>query len=431
MGYLPTLKSIGINQSQGYRPTLKSIQSEDVESPKTVNTFMGEMSNPAANGSIKGLLTPPNAEDIRKAGAMAVPFVAPEVKALPYISPLLSKIPGATAVGNMLGRIGYGTAQTTAPELFTEEGRKNIGESATNNLGLNALLEGATLPFRGAAKLAELYHPLEYVKNKIAQIKNEYTAAKTLQNEAYNPVLEKYGENLVSINPKSDFGYEEFKKYFTPKVNREYRTLLADPNFKNLHDFQSRLGIDASRIKNTDAAASDALTMVRKDATKKVQSFLSRDENALKSYNLGSAITKNQVKPYESNNALKAITKGNIKHLDPERLIGRIKNAVEKGAIPNEHQLINHLSDLESKVAKGKAAKYLSSAGLGTLGGEAIAPGMGGMLAGGIGVPALTGLASKFGAPGLSDLVQNKYVKNIFSVVKPYYYGLGRSAISQ
>src|SRR5260221_10515966 len=85
----------------------------------------------------------PTEEDIKRGASAALPFLAPEVKALPVISKLLAKIPGATSVGNALGRIGYGTALSTIPDLMNDKSHENLRNSLVKNLGWNTAIEAA------------------------------------------------------------------------------------------------------------------------------------------------------------------------------------------------------------------------------------------------------------------------------------------------
>lgn len=443
MTYSPSLEDLGIHEnenSDNYSPSISDLLINELpqSNKEMVPTFLGEMQDISSPERRKELYQPSKSElekSIKKAGSMALPLVAPEIKAIPVISNILSKIPGAASVGNMLGRIGYGTALTTAPHVFSEEGRENIGEKAGLNAMLNAALEGLTLPFRGASSMAELFNPVKYTRNKAQEIKNEFTAAKATTDEMYRPVNEAYNDFKVTITPKNYLLNAGIKrKDLYPDAKIIYDDFLKDPTFGNLHNLQSKLGNDWAKTAKLHPEKGQLFKQMRDTLQDRAQHFLSRDPNALKQYNLASDYAKNYYFPYTSTPTLRKIAKGKM-DVSPKLLRQSIKRGIEKGigqeeksVIPEFHPLRNHLKDLEHKINIGEAASFAVPAVAGGIGGELLHPGLGGLV-GGFGVSQIPAIAAKFGAPTMTGFVQNPLVQNAFTRANPYYYGLGRAGI--
>lgn len=467
---IPNSESLSFNAGE-YRPSLSDISNTQSQPDSdTVQTFLGNFSKKSQ--PIEQQIDQFN-QALKTFGSVSLPFVAPEIGAVPIVSNLLSKIPMATSIGNSLGRIGYGTALSTIPDVLSEEGRKDLSGNLEHNLGLNALIEGVSYPFRGASKLAELMNPVNLANKKAEQIRNEYQIALDNEKKAYAPVISKYGD--VSVVPKIDqppmlvnktssivdkggnpFSSQSLVKqkpkvmnpedylnldkedvnYFTPNVKKSYNRFLDDPSFENLHKLQSRMGNDWAKVK-VDPSKIDtaqALSNARLDVKDKIQSFLSKDKNALNQYNDALDITKNQVKPYESNALLRKISKGNIEDVTPNQLTKAIAKGTQKevGAIPSDHPLIGHMNDLVNALQIGRAAQVGIPVLGGAMAGEYISPGWGGALSGaatGLGARHLAGIATKFGAPDITELAQNpKIINAMKNIVSPAYYGLSRSA---
>ncbi len=73
----------------------------------------------------------------------------------------------------------------------------------------------------------------------------------------------------------------------------------------------------------------------------------------------------------------------------------------------------------------GKAAQFAVPTAMGAIGGELLHPGVIGPILG-----AGAGAAGKLLTPGLTDFIQNPFVRNAISNVNPFYYGAGRAGIN-
>lgn len=360
-----------------------------------------------ANQTATGTFVPPGTYEhpLSRMIASVLPTLAvPETKlGGSLISPFL----------NALSRIGSGTASSIAyqsPNIKNMEDLKNVTSESAK---FNSLLEGIFAPFRLASGISELYNPVKYTSNKASTIRNEYNAAKSLQQETYKPVFKKYGDEKISENPLSDLSYTKKQtRYFTPDVRKKYDDLLESPTLQNLHDFQSQVGKDYSRVATNPNKINTAQTLrnVREDAKKKIQNYLSKDKNALSQYNLGSEITKNQVSPYEANATLRGVINGVKDDVSPKQLANAIKRGTEKilykegdkaiTAIPEGHVLRNHLNDINFRINAGNAAKNL-----------------------------IPKIARDF-SPNLPAFIQNPLIQSLMNASKPIYYGSGRSVIN-
>ncbi len=384
-----------------------------------------------ANQSLGGFVPPGTYENpINRLGAsVGASLLAPQFRStLGLAKPLL----------NALSRVGTGTAANVGYELPELKSKQDITKSAEKNATLNALLEILPAPFRLAAKGAEVMNPLKYTAQKAGTIKNEYDAAVKAQKAAYNPVAQKYNAVAVTNDPAKFLGYtKKDLKYFTPNVTKAYEDFVSAPNFENLHKLQSIMGNEHAKVASNSSKINTSQTLVkaRAKATKRAQEFLSRDPEALANYNKGIDLTKNLVEPYRSNKILKQVTQGIKKDFKPEDLqeaikIGREKVLYGEGknavtAIPKSHALVNHLKDLENKIATGKLSQFAIPGLLGGLGGEALSPGFGGGL--GIGGGLLAGL----GSSKIADLIQNPPLNRLLEdILAPLYYAGGRGYIA-
>ena len=111
--------------------------------------------------------------------------------------------PVVRGLANALTRVGAGTLGNIAYQAPNIKSKEDLVNVAIQSGALNALLEGATLPLRGAARLAEIFNPLKYTANKAAQIKNEFTASKAVTDEMYRPINEEYNDFPVTLTPKN------------------------------------------------------------------------------------------------------------------------------------------------------------------------------------------------------------------------------------
>lgn len=396
-----------------------------------------------ANLTGVGTATPPGTYESnvgRMAGSILPTLAAPEFSlgegmlSRYAINPLL----------NLVKRMGMGVGSDVAynlPEIKSKEDLQSIAkQGAYGSAGLEAL----TAPFRIPSYFAEMFNPVKYASQKAGQIQNEMQATKSVMDEMYRPINQAYDNFPVTITPKNyllSSGIERADLY--PDAKIIYDDFLGDPSFKNLHRFQSKLGQDWARISQHPATAEKAqlFSQMRDNLQSKVQSFLSRDPNALSQYNLASEYAKNNYFPYSATPTLRKIAKGKL-DVSPNALSKSIQKGIEKtvgsGAserslIPQGHALRNHMNDLENVMNFGKAAQFAVPTLGGAAAGELLHPGLGGMIGGavsGLGASQLSNMASKFGAPSVTQFMQNPWVENVFRKTAPPLYLGGRMGIN-
>ena len=256
MSYSPSLQDISVSSEEAplikYSPSLQDLKGVSLEQkPKKVQTFLGEMPEHA------NLM--PTKEDMMKAGQIALPFVAPPIRAVPIISNLLSKVPLGSTIGNAIGRIGYGTALTTAPKAFTEEGRKDFPETLKENALLNTALEAASYPLARAVRgTAELFNPIQYSRKLAKQIKMEHDASEVVMKENYRPIKEKYGDSLLSVTPEKYLKKAGINKNnLYADAEKYYDDFVKQPTYSNLLNLKSQIGRDWAKISPTNTHGRD------------------------------------------------------------------------------------------------------------------------------------------------------------------------------
>lgn len=414
---------------KGYDPTSSDISNQ------TVDTFLGRL--PSSQDVIESVGSF-NPKEAQKGADILAAFLAPEFKAAKYLPNVLKEIPGVSGLINSLGRIGYGTALTSAPLLRTKEGREKLPTELPRHLQLNALLEGLSYPLgRAWDATAELFNPIKYARNKAFQIKAEHDAAKATMDANYKPINDKYGDTLVSVKPK-----EYLKKRAGIKKNALledakdlYDDFLEEPTYKNLLALKSQIGRDWAKVSSTDDITKTQLfNKYQRNLDKRLRSFLgTRDKNALSQYELANKYAENVYYPYLSTPTLRTISKGKLQGIYPDKMSKSLEKATtrtvgaeRKYTIPQSHPLREHANQLRNRLKVGDIAEI----GLPTLsgfllGGHAHPGGLGSLT--GLG----TGLGLGLGGSKLLEypIVQSPLVQNIFKKLEPFYYKGGRAAI--
>lgn len=316
--------------------------------------------------------------------------------------------------GGALGRVG---SQAAFGGLTSNDPLKGAMEYG----GAQGAFEGLTLPFKGIKGIAELMNPVEYTRNEMKNIKLGHDNAKLQMNEDYRPVNEKYDDHLMTISPQKYLGFDKTQvKRFTPEVKLNYEEFLKKPNFKNLHDLQSSMGKDYSRIATNPNKIKTAgnLKLSRDYINNKISSFLKNDPEMLAQYNKGRETARDFYYPYLSNDVLKKISKGVKQDISPRQLSNSLTKSREKivyekdgkpiTAIPDEHPLTKTLNKLNNRIHLGEAAQYAIPTLTGTLTGGHLSPGIGNLLGGGAG-----GLIAHYLQPHMIKFIQNPAANKI------------------
>lgn len=391
-----------------------------------------------ANQGLGGFVPPGTYEHPanRMLGSLAGQALTPEISAGGrFGAPIL----------NALSRIGTGTGASLAYQSPEFKNKEDFTNALSKDLGMNTLLEGITTPFRGVKKAAEIAYPVKYAQQKAGVIRQEYKNAVKDQEEAYRPVMSKYGKQDVTSNPDIFLNLSsKDKRYLTPNVKKSIDNFKEKPNFKNLHDLQSQVGKDYGKVagNSNQIEMSQTLKNFRDGLKQKAHSFLSKDQEALGQYLKGSDITKNVVEPFKANKDLRAVAYGTRKKLKPEQLQKMLKDANEKivgtkganafTAIPETHPLKNHLLDMDRAIETGKLVESAIPAVTGGILGGLASPSPLGVSSGVVAGSGLGKIGKVLGSPSLGELLQNptleRYIKNYLS---PAYYGAGRASINE
>jgi len=408
-------------EEQGYKPA-----------PNTVPTFLGNLPDVTQPEINKQFFKAPSKEDIQKGAASILPFVAPEIKSIPYLSNAISKIPGLSPIANMAGRIGYGTALNSLSNAMMGQ-----NPNVLTNLALNTALEAPSLLYRIPRGISQIFNPKDYTINKINQIRNETKATENVMNKMYEPINTKYNEFKVALNPKEYLSSVGIKRpLLYENARQKYDEFLKTGNYRDLQNLQSQIGKDWARISQSPATEGKAqlFNQFRNTLKDKVKNFLSRDQEALNQYNLADKYASNVHYPYLATPTLRKVFKGK-QDIEPNKLAKSIQLGTEKtvgkeykNVIPEGHALRNHLNDLNSRIHLGQLAQIGMPLAAGTIIGNIFHPGLlgaGGGLASGL----LGATVSKLGGAPIAKLAQNPLLENIFRKTEPYYYKGGRALI--
>lgn len=385
--------------------------------------------DPANRNSLGGIVPGGTYEnDIsRNAAATAASLMNPEMSGG---NSLLMRY-FAQPVANSMSRIGSGSAANMISDLPNIKNMDQAKALLKNSLSANAILEAGTSPLRIAGHAAEILNPIQHTRDKIRDIQTEYAGARQAQRAAYDPVTAAYGNTNVTNRPSEYLGFTRAQtRYFTPEIRRVYQDFIGRPTFDNLHRLQSQMYRDAASLEGNSNKINTLQTIrrTREQIQGQIQNFLARDPQALASYNRGIDLTRDLIKPYEYNEKLTKVARGQVTEMKPQQLRKEILKGVQEeyGGIPVGHPLRNHLRDLDKFADFGNAVNDIGIPAAGLIGGEIASPGLGG---------AITGLAAGGGArymmPGLVKGAQNPLLERMMRAINPLYYSAGRTAINQ
>lgn len=362
-----------------------------------------------ANQTATGGFFPPGAYEspaTRMVASVAPTFLIPELNA---------GWPIVQGTVNALGRVAGGTASNIAYQSPNINSLDQLKDVAKQSASMNALMEAPISALKGMRGAAEIYNPSHrYAAQKVNEINQEAIAARALQRETYRPVFDQYGNANVTNNPGQyllNSGIERRRLY--PEAQKIYDAFMQEPTFQNLHDLQSIIGKDLRKISKD---TSKPLTTQRfEDYRNSLQDlatqFLSRDQNALARYNLGSQITRDLVAPFEVNPTLTQISSGTRLNAKPHEISNAIKKGREKiitrrggnpvTAIPANHPLVRHFNEINNRLNIGTGLQKVTPK-----------------------------LAKEF-LPDVGGIIQNPSLNRFMENANPFYYGAGRVLINE
>ncbi len=360
-----------------------------------------------ANQTLTGGFVPPGSfesDPVRLAITTLPTLAAPELRV---------GAPIIRGIANILSRVGVGTAGNVSyqsPNIKNMEDLKNIVKESVKS---NALMEVPVSALKGARGAAEIYNPSHrYATQRANQIQQEATAARQLQRETFQPVFQQYGNTPVTHNSNNfmaNAGIE--RRHLYPEARKLYDEFLAEPIFQNLHNLQSRLGADIRKVNiaRNKPLTEQRFTQYRNALKNEAETFLSRDQNALNQYNLGSQITRDLVEPFNANATLKQISRGTRISPTPQQISNAIKKGREKivyerggnmaTAIPENHPLNRHFNEINNRLDISKGLKDVTPNIL------------------------------KGFLPNVGGAIQNQLLNRLMESASPLYYGAGRGLI--
>ena len=158
------------------------------------------------------------------------------------------------------------------------------------------------------------------------------------------------------------------------------------------------MGKDAARMhgNSNKIKTEQTLTNARNSTMDKISGFLSQDKKALKQYEEGKRIGREEYYPFMQGKHLTAVAEGRKTDLSPKQLISEITKAKEAEKLPENHILHSVLKNIKGKVNRGNAAQHALTA----------AAGISGLISGGP-LGALAGAGSHFLSPHIVKLAQN------------------------
>lgn len=333
------------------------------------------------------------------------PFAAPglaETEALGGLTGWGAGIGARTA-----GNAAYGASQNP---YDVQEGAT---EAALWGLPFETLGPAGSALKYGAEKII----PNELLKNIGQKLSSGYQGAKqTIQENLYNPTIEKFGAQRVAWKDLvGDLKNPRFYKYYTPEIKKMIedielgaKTEKGIPHARSLrflHDMQSKLFKDISKVEPQSENAAQALKYARNKVKKSIgKEFEKRGlDKEAKMYNKASEDWVENVIPYEVNSGLEDIASGarekagmplesnELQNILGEANLFRTKQNISRekfGKEPfAEHPVQSENKRLAEALKSAETWKGLSNIGLTVGGGVA-----------GAGLSSLFGMDPKFGA---------------------------------
>lgn len=355
-------------------------------------------------------------------------------------NPELMEGPGlGQSVVNALGRIGYGTADTTALQANSINSPSDLVNNVKQNATLNSLLEVPTQTVRAIGGVAELFNPEKFTQNEASQISNHLSDAKVREQAAYQPVMNQYGNMPITDLSNYNKAFDKYGDQLSNRTLEMHNNLIQNPNLSNLQQYQSQLFDDISRRsklpgrdKITDNEI-NGLENLRSGANQDLIGALNKaNPDAANQYLEGVRIHRDEVMPHYATNDLANISEGRLAP-SPSKYVSIMKRAKENGKISSGDIFSNSLDKVENKVNRGDlmqaAVPGVAGSIAGAIGGEMLHPGLGGILGGiGSGLGA-GGLYKYYWEPAFIHGAQNPWLVNKLKGMSPFYYGIGRNQL--
>lgn len=352
------------------------------------------------------------------------------------LNPELMESPGIIpGIVNSLGRIGTGTATTTAMNAPNINSIQDLKNNLKSNLKLNTLIEAPANAIRTVGGLAELFNPAQYAEKQRNLIEQGAKMADAKRQAAYAPVNAKYNDKPVTNDPKNYLDFDENEsQYFSPNVKKVIKTFNNDPTFNNLHNMQSLMGNEAANISNIPEKNHEyqALNNSRNSIKDKIVSFLSNDPQALAQYKKGEQISRDEYYPYKATPQLAAAAEGRKTDFNPNKMVKEVNSDLDRKSnfsIPKDHPVVDISKDLENRISRGQVMQYAVPMAAGTAMGTLLHPSMG-HIVGGIG-GALSGAGfAHYLESSIFNKAQEPWLQNVLQNLSHLYYGGLRNSLS-
>lgn len=359
------------------------------------------------------------AEPIANAAAFIVGPETAIAKGASYLGKSILLIERLTGEG--VSALSKRLASNTAFGAITEpEDRLKGAEKGLVTGAVGELIPGALSKI---TKGAEFLYPRKYANDLAQSIKNNYQTAKQDASALYKPVIDTLGKSKIASYPNySEYrklGNDIFKDY-PAKLKDVHDEFMKNPNLKNAHELQSRIGktLITYTSKNEPQAAIEKLSKAKDYLQNDINRFLkTNNPDLLKQYKSAGQFYKENVIPYKGQKNIADITASKVQTIKPNQLKELLRKLTEhEGVVPENHPLQRAYKDLSARIERGKALS-----GVGSLAAMSAIPGVG--LIGGA-------LGSHYLTPKLLELATNPTINNNIPKIMPYYDALVKSIIN-
>lgn len=354
-------------------------------------------------------------------GEAASFMLGPEAAAAKGLSYLGKSIPALSRLtGEGVLALSKRLASNTAFGAVTEpEDRLKGAEKGLLTGAVGELIPGA---MSGISKGAEFLYPRKYANDLAQSIKGSYQTAKQDASALYKPVTDALGKKSITNYPN----YSEYRKLgddifkdYPAKLKDVHDEFMKNPNLKNAHELQSRIGktLTTYTSKNEPQAAIEKLSKAKDYLQNDINRFLqTNNPDLLKQYKNAGQFYKENVIPYRGQKNIADIASSKVQTIKPNQLKESLRKLTEQeGLVPENHPLQRAYNDLSARIERGKALS-----GIGSLAAGSAIPGVG-LIGGALGGHYLT--------PKLLDIATNPTLNRSVHRTMPYYDALVKSLI--
>ncbi len=325
-------------------------------------------------------------------------FAIPQLRSAELLSPVIGKSLSGVA-GRNVPQIAYNAAISENPE-----------ETAKTTLGLQAAFGALPAAAKGLSAIKNTIVPQKLTDTIIKNIPYIYNKLKGVQQRSYDFAMNKYGNDPVNL--PNLLSNPEIEPWLTPNIKKVLNDYRRNPNLNNAHAVKAQIFRDQNKIsEGHDIVRYQRLNQAHNEVKNSILNHLSKDPEALASYQKGSDITRTQIAPFESSDYIKNIVEGKIKSkfVSPTKLKQELSKvylnrSLDKDVMEN-HYLGKSYQELENKLSSSKNTTGLAGLLMGALIGGPLS-GVGGAY---LAKSLLPGLTEKFHMPEKLSMALKNY----------------------